>query len=205
MIYFVQNSVTQAIKIGHSMKAPRLAELQRRCSDKLVLLGCFHGGAEHKKWFFDDFAQFHLEGDWYKGEILGKVKELIAKNAGKEPEVSVVVTGDSAFNNQPLVIQTLNELHAKNPIGWVITGGNRPFDLAAYDWSIQNKQVGLYRYHPVKSHGKVGFFEVGPKMLKSRFEHKVLLAFVTSNPTPSTLKMIKAAEKRGIPVVQKLG
>src|SRR5262249_55602220 len=142
--------------------------------------------------------------------LYNEVLDIIAKSDGKQ-KMNVIVCGDNDFMlgpfdkpaNQPLVEQALNEQHAKTPIAWIITGGDRPFETLAWKWARENK-VDVYRYLPKwKKHGRFAGFKVGPQMLRSMFDPKMLLVFLSSNASQSSLDMIRRANKAGIPVMIK--
>jgi SLOG family YspA-like protein/Meiotically Up-regulated Gene 113 (MUG113) protein len=223
MIYFAQNTVTHAVKIGYSNNPQkRLQGLQTATPDKLVLLGTIPGGLEHEAAFLNKFAKYKLKREWFKSDILGEVQQIIAKEAAnpQQAKLNVIVWADSDFNRQidfawssdpipqanktkgeALVLQALNELHLKNPIGWVITGGDRHLDKLAWQWAKENK-VEVYRYLPKwKKYGRSAGFKVGPQLLRSMFDPKLLLVFLANKRSPSSL--IRQAEKAGIPVVTK--
>src|SRR5262249_10864231 len=123
VIYFIQNTVSKAIKIGYS-KDPRkrLIGLQSTTPDRLELLGYIHGGLEHERCYHDKFEEYRLQREWFKPIILPLVLEIIAQNPlDRPPPSNVLVIGDSDFRDQPLLDRTLDELHAKNRIAWVVT------------------------------------------------------------------------------------
>jgi hypothetical protein len=225
MIYFIKDTVTQAVKIGYSKNAQkRLAHLQTATPDKLVLLGTLHGGLEHETAFHERFANYKLQGEWFKGDILPEVLAIISKDADnpQQAKINVIVWADSDFNRQvnfmwssdpkqqacrengeALVIQTLNELHAKTPIAYVILGSGRGVDSFAWQWAHQNK-VQVYGYAPNwRRHGKGAVSKVGARMLRSLFDPKVLLVFHSSEVSKVTTTLLRRAEKAGIPVVKK--
>ncbi len=79
MIYFVKDTVTQAIKIGYSKKPQgRLGSLQTGNPNKLILLGTVKGTPDDEVSFHGKFVQHKLEGEWFKGEIIEEVLEIIA-------------------------------------------------------------------------------------------------------------------------------
>jgi YspA, cpYpsA-related SLOG family/Meiotically up-regulated gene 113 len=218
MIYFVQNTVTRAIKIGYSKNAKkRLDSLQTATPDKLALLGTIQGGLEHEAALHERFAGYALQGEWFKGDILREVLGIIAQHAsGPQPqETNVIVAGDSDFffvwssNEQQmanrgrleaLVFQALSEIHSKTPIAWVITGGERLLEHFAWQWANKNK-VQIQRYYPKwRRYGKGGASKVGQQMLRSMFDPKVLLVFLTGKGSSSTQTLLRRADKAGIEV-----
>jgi hypothetical protein len=214
MIYFIKDVVTQAVKIGYS-KTPekRLRGLQTATPNELVLLGSIHGGLEHEEAFHSRFAEHRLQGEWFKKEILAEVLEIIAKDAAdpRQLKMNVIVSGDDAFSrgvlshveNQNFVFQALDEQNALTPMAWIITGGQRNLDIWAWNWAKKNK-VEVYRYLPNwRKYGRFAAFKVAPKMLRSIFDQKLLLAFLSNKISSNTTGLIKKAEKAGIPVVKK--
>jgi hypothetical protein len=205
MIYFTQDTQTKAIKIGYS-KNPnkRRSGLQSATPGQLILLGCIHGGLEHERGYHDKFAQHRLHGEWFKGDILHAVLEVIANNPiDRPPPSNVIVIGETDFCDEALVSRALAELHAKNPIAWVITGGDRHLEHWAWAWAHLNR-VEVYRYYPKwTKYSKFAAFKVGPQMLRSMFDPKTLLAFLTDKAKSNTLTLIARAQKMGIEVVIK--
>jgi hypothetical protein len=227
MIYFIRDTGTGAIKIGYSKNPKnRLGGLQSATPSKLVLLGHIQGGLEHEAAFHELFKRYHLHGEWFKGDILGEVLEIIAKEASnpQPAKMNVIVWADSDFNRlidfawssdpvaqvnkekcEALVLQTLNELHLETPIGWVITGGDRRLDTLAWEWANQNK-VEVYRYFPNwRKHGRYAGFKIGPQLLRSMFDPKRLLVFLAGRMSQSASSLIRRSEKSGIPVVTRTG
>jgi hypothetical protein len=203
MIYFMQDTLTKAIKIGYSKNPKkRRSGLQTATPNQLVLLGEIHGGLEHETAYHERFADFRIHGEWFKGDILPDVLEIIAKNpTDRPPPSNVIVTGDSDFRDTGLVSRSLAELHASNRIAWVITGGDRSFANAAEEWARRH-DVEIYRYYPKWSrHGRFAGFKIGQQMLRSMFDAKLLLAFLAEKPSQSTTALMGRAEKAGIEVV----
>jgi hypothetical protein len=79
VIYFIKETVTQAIKIGFSTKPKRrLSGLQTANPYKLILLGTVSGNTDDETSFHGRFAKFRLEGEWFKGDIIEEVLSIIA-------------------------------------------------------------------------------------------------------------------------------
>jgi hypothetical protein len=80
MIYFLQDTVTQEIKIGDSKKSPeqRRRDCQTGNPHKLILLGTITGRREDEDCYHGKFAQHRLEGEWFKGEIIEEVLGIIS-------------------------------------------------------------------------------------------------------------------------------
>jgi hypothetical protein len=75
--------------------------------------------------------------------------------------------------------------------------------LLAWEWARRNK-VEVYRYAPQwGKYGRFAWFKVGPRMLRSLFDPKMLLAFLAERPRSSTLRLIRQAQKAGIDVVMR--
>lgn len=206
MVYFILNRTTSEIKIGYS-KDPkrRLTTLQTSTPHELVLLGTVQGGLEYESAYHDKFEKSRLQGEWFRGDILPDVRAILAREAKNPPQkrTNVIVSGDYYFNDLALVHKALDEIHAKTPVAWVITGGDRNFDFAAWRWAETNK-VQLHRYWPKwRAHGKFAGFKVGPQMLRSMFDPKLLLVFLADEVSRSTSDLIRRAEKAGIEVVKK--
>jgi hypothetical protein len=61
MIYFIQDTVTRAIKIGYSTNPQkRLKNLQNSNQNKLVLLSAMHGELEHEAELLQRFEKFKM-------------------------------------------------------------------------------------------------------------------------------------------------
>lgn len=78
MIYFIQNTGSEAIRIGSSANPQKMrAELQWAHHDLLILLGTLPGGRKEKKRLHEQFASYRLRGDWFKGDdLLAKIQRL---------------------------------------------------------------------------------------------------------------------------------
>lgn len=204
MICFIRNTATLAIRIGYS-KTPkkRLAALQKESQEALELLGSVPGGLEVKAAYHDEFAQNQLTGEWFNGAIFSSVVAII--RAPHETMMNVILTGDSDVHQRDAVFKALDEQHAETPIGWIITGGERPLDSWAWRWASEHK-VRVHRYYPEWSkYGKFAPFKVGPRMLRSQFDPKLLLVLHGHRTNPSTTDLMKKAAKRKIAVVEKSG
>ena len=81
MIYFIKDTVSLAIKIGYS-KTPkkRLGALQTANASKLMLLGTISGTESDEVSYHSRFAQYRLQGEWFRGEIIEEVLEIIASH-----------------------------------------------------------------------------------------------------------------------------
>jgi hypothetical protein len=207
VIYFTQDTLTKAIKIGYSKNPKkRRSGLQSATPNPLVLLGSIHGGLDNERAYHDKFAQFRIQGEWFKEDILPAVLDIIAKNPiDRPPPSNIFISGDSHFRDTALVLQALDELHASNPIVWVITGGDRPFDCAAGAWARRHG-VDVYCYYPNwRKHGRGAGAEVGRRMLRSMFDPKLFLIFRAETISPTTSSLIGRARKAGIEVVLRGG
>ena len=67
MIYFVENTINNHIKIGYTkdIKA-RLYQLSRENKDELKLLKCIRGGIKLEKQLHADFSDARVAGEWFK-------------------------------------------------------------------------------------------------------------------------------------------
>jgi hypothetical protein len=219
MIYFIQNKVTGHIKIGYSKNPKkRLASLQTATPHELALLGTIPGGLEHEGEFHRRFAGHELQGEWFDGAILPEVQQILAKAVSTpQPQyTNVIVAGDSdsyfmwSSDQQEMerrnrleadIGQALDRIHAATPIAWVITGGERLLDHFAAAWANKNK-VEHYPYRPNwRRYGKGAASRAGQQMLRSMFDPKLLLVFYTGEPSVTTKRLMRGAEKAGIPVV----
>jgi hypothetical protein len=87
MIYFLKDTVTQAIKIGYSKKPrQRVADLQTGNPSKLILLGTVTGTEADEGEYHVRFAQLRLEGEWFKGEIIEEVLTIISQHKERRLE-----------------------------------------------------------------------------------------------------------------------
>lgn len=78
MIYFIQDTHSNAIKIGHARRPERrLLELQTGAPYALTLLGTLPGGPLEEILLHEQFDPFHLRGEWFKGET--ELMELIRR------------------------------------------------------------------------------------------------------------------------------
>jgi hypothetical protein len=206
MIYFIQDTVTRAIKIGYSTNPQkRLKHLQNSNQNKLVLLYAMHGELEHEAELLQRFDKFKLEGEWFKPEIAGAVSQIIAadKLNPRQPSLTVLVAGEVEYHGQGLVSQALGEIHAKTPIFCVVVSGERTVDRAAWAWASQNKVKVCYYAPNWRRHGRGGGAVAARKMLKAQFDHKQLLVFLPDKISTTMTALLKAAEKKGIPVTRK--
>ena len=71
MIYFIQSTADNSIKIGYSkdVKA-RLAGLQTASASKLILLGSMEGDRDLEASLHRKFDIFSVSGEWFKGDKL---------------------------------------------------------------------------------------------------------------------------------------
>jgi hypothetical protein len=206
MIYFIQDTVTRAIKIGYSTNPQkRLKNLQNSNQNKLVLLYAMHGELEHEAELLQRFDSFKMEGEWFKGEIAGAVSQIIAADKLNpwQPSLTVLVAGEVEYHGQGLVSQALGEIHARAPIFCVVVSGGRTLDREAWAWANQNKVKVCYYSPNWRRHGLGGGAVAARKMLKARFDHKQLLMFLPDKISTSLNALMNGAEKKGIPVIRK--
>ncbi len=82
MIYFVQDSFSKAVKIGHGRNPEkRMSDLQVASPGLLTLLGTMDGGAREESLLHQQFEGFHLRGEWFKGDedLIRMIRMLIFK------------------------------------------------------------------------------------------------------------------------------
>ena len=206
MLYFIQDTVTRVIKIGYSTNPQkRLKHLQNSNQNKLVLLYAMHGELEHEAERLQRFNNFKMEGEWFKADIVDPISQIIAADNPRQPRLTVLVAGELEYGGQALVFQALNEIHGKTPILCVVISGARSLDHTTSTWANENK-VRIYCYFPNwRMHGRGGDAVAARRMLKAQFDQKQLLVFLTGKVNTSTNALIKAAEKKGIPVIRKSG
>lgn len=102
MIYFIKNTVVQAIKIGYSAKpGARLGDLQTASPHELTLLGEIPGTKAHESWLHKRFAKHKLKGEWFDGAILEEVLTFIAAHQERGFEIggetATITNGSMAF------------------------------------------------------------------------------------------------------------
>jgi hypothetical protein len=79
MIYFIKDPGNEEIKIGYSAKPQkRLPDLQTGNPRKLILLGTVPGMKTDEVVLHSKFAQYRLEGEWFKGEIIEEILTIIS-------------------------------------------------------------------------------------------------------------------------------
>jgi hypothetical protein len=171
----------------------------------LELLYAMHGELEHESELLQRFDKFKMEGEWFRGEIAGAVSQIIAADRlnPRQLALAVLVAGEVEHDGQVLVFQALSEIHVKTPIFCVVVSGERTLDRAASAWATQNKVKVCYYSPNWRRHGRGGGAVAARKMLKAQFDQKQLLVFLTDKISTSMNALIKAAEKKGIPVIRK--
>lgn len=67
MIYFIQNKITNNIKIGKSNNPlKRLNSLRTACTEELVILKVIEGGIEEEKKLHKMFSDYRIRGEWFR-------------------------------------------------------------------------------------------------------------------------------------------
>lgn len=88
MIYFIQQEVTNAIKIGvtNGDLNNRIKTLQVASPYKLKLLGIIEGDTKEETALKNLFSQYRLEGEWFKPDVkvIAHVEFLISNEIFKE-------------------------------------------------------------------------------------------------------------------------
>jgi hypothetical protein len=168
------------------------------------MLGVIHGGLEDERAFHDQFAPHRMKGEWFKGEILPEVMAIVRRFPIDQPAPrNVIVYSDPGFPDRTLVLQILTELHAANPIAWIVTGGDREAERWSLEWAIKNK-VGKYCYWPQwRKYGRYAAFKMVPRLLGSMFDPKLYLVFQVGSGSSSSQKLIRGAEKQKCEVIIK--
>lgn len=208
MIYFIQDTVTRAVKIGYSTTPQRrLRQLQNSNQNRLVLLHAMHGELEHEAELLRRFDKFKLEGEWFRGEIAGAVSQISAADRlnPRQACLTVLVAGEVEYGGQGLVSQALSEIHAVTPIFCTVVSGERTVDGAASAWASRNKVKVCFYLPDWRRHGRGGGAVAAQKMLKAQFDHKQLLVFLPDKVGTSMNALLKGAARKGIPVIQKSG
>lgn len=102
IVYFIQDKVTLAVKIGFCLKNPekRLAALQTGNSNALSLLGHIPGSIFHEKALHARFFRCHLQGEWFSNAIISDI-EAILKYPSMEEWMN---TQDSALSSQAVPV-----------------------------------------------------------------------------------------------------
>lgn len=83
-VYFIENTETNRIKIGHSKDVQsRLSSLNVASDAPLNLIGSIPGNSSLEKSFHEEFSDFRVRGEWFSGEIIERVREIIQEHSGK--------------------------------------------------------------------------------------------------------------------------
>jgi hypothetical protein len=104
MIYFIKDTVSQAIKIGHSDNPEkRIGSLQTGNPHKLQLLGTVPGTELDEVRYHDQFASYRMEGEWFRGDIIEDVLNIIAQHRRQRVEVRrTIMTEEVITEEEPL-------------------------------------------------------------------------------------------------------
>lgn len=98
IVYFIQDTVTSAIKIGFCLKMPekRLAALQTGNSNPLRLVGHAPGSETHESRLHGYFSRFRIQGEWFSSVVLADVDAILTPASLEEwllrPEPGVRAT-----------------------------------------------------------------------------------------------------------------
>jgi hypothetical protein len=86
IVYFIQDAVTLAIKIGFCLKKPkkRLAALQTGNSNTLRLLGQVPGSVLHEKLLHVRFSRFRIQGEWFSNAIIADIEGILKYSSLEE-------------------------------------------------------------------------------------------------------------------------
>lgn len=78
MIYFIQDSETGHIKIGHAADPERrLKQLQTGCPGKLILLCTVSGSKDDEAKIHKKFAHHRLRGEWFRGSCKSDIHSVL--------------------------------------------------------------------------------------------------------------------------------
>jgi hypothetical protein len=79
VVYFIQDAVTAAIKIGFCLKKPekRLAALRTGNANPLRLVGHVPGSERHEKQLHRRFARHCIQGEWFSCAILADIDGIL--------------------------------------------------------------------------------------------------------------------------------
>ena len=79
IVYFIQDTVTSAVKIGFCLKKPekRLAALQTGNSNPLRLVGHAPGSETHEGRLHGYFSRFRIQGEWFSSAVLADVRGIL--------------------------------------------------------------------------------------------------------------------------------
>ncbi len=84
--YFVQETMTQAIKIGSSFYPDgRIGSLQVGNAYQLVTLGYLDFAEQTEKELHRKFAKHRLKGEWFSKDIASSIKKLLATKGDPRP------------------------------------------------------------------------------------------------------------------------
>lgn len=87
-VYFIQETMTQCIKIGSSVyPRQRINGLQAGNPYQLVYLGCVFGGSDLERELHRHFHKHRMMREWFSREIASSVKRYIAKNGNPAPAI----------------------------------------------------------------------------------------------------------------------
>jgi hypothetical protein len=86
VVYFIQDMVSLAIKIGFCLRAPekRLAALRTGTANALRLLGHVLGSPSHERRLHAALSRFRLQGEWFSGAVLADVEAILKCKAAEE-------------------------------------------------------------------------------------------------------------------------
>jgi excisionase family DNA binding protein len=79
-VYFIQDTETEAVKIGVSIDPKmRFNQLQTGYPYRLVLLGTIPGSRQQEVEMHVRFERFHIRGEWFRGDdqLLSEIRALI--------------------------------------------------------------------------------------------------------------------------------
>ena len=82
MIYFIQDTVTKAVKIGHGVNPEkRLEQCQVGNANALTMIGVLEGGRPEERLLHQRFASHRMRGEWFRGDdkLLSAIRAMPIK------------------------------------------------------------------------------------------------------------------------------
>lgn len=127
MIYFVRDTLSGSIKIGHSVSPwTRLAQIQVHCVGEVVLLAMEPGGPEREAELHATFADARQRGEWF-----APAPEIIAHISGLEPAKRPSVIRDYWGGMSAKEVSKAAGISGPM-LSQIRTGGRRPSPEAAF-------------------------------------------------------------------------
>jgi len=203
VICFIRNTVTGDVKIGCAKDPEKTRKsLQKQTSDRLELLGAIQGEKGDRWRLHNQFHQHRKQGEWFGKEVLPHVQQLIEQERRnpQQPNQTLILLADRDFRDDGKVVRALGELDAKMPICCVMITEGSDLIRVIQSWTAPNRVGVDYRQVRWGRYKAGAMTQAYIKMLRSRCDHKTLLVFPASPPSPTVQAVIKRAEKMKVPV-----